>query len=188
MLVLDTQAQEKQGRVAVRERSRDLALRSLEKEIFTNSISVAPDNGRDVSNLLVQMGRPLTSQQVQDRLKKCNANLIFERSIQDQGKIGIYLLNPEKTFVCGMESGIMPEFSVLHKTEKKVPNKELLGSTKPTRDVDWQKVETFADETRGWRTVLIRLLHARIINRSDVERYFGWTPSQQSEKWFNATR
>src|SRR5205823_348001 len=90
--------------------------------------------------------------------------------------------------ICGMESGIMPEFSVLHKTKTRLPDQELFGAKTATREVAWKDVETFASETRGWRTVLIRLLHAGLINRLQIERYFGWQPSHESAKWHARTQ
>jgi hypothetical protein len=99
-----------------------------------------------------------------------------------------------------MESGVMPEFTVKHVTRKKLPNKEIFGrgghferggkfvtDDTPTRDIDWVEVETYAGETRGWRTVLVRLLHMGLINRLQVEENFGWAPSRPSEKWYSAT-
>src|SRR5262249_19684755 len=128
-------------------------------------------------------------------------NLIFEKSIRFPELTGVYVERTErnaaggwdkrKVHLFGMESGIMPEFSVLHKTTKHVPNPELIGATGgkqiPREMVKWQEVPTFSAETRGWRTVLIRLLKAQLINRSDVEKHFGWSPSQDSEKWHRQT-
>lgn len=170
--------------------------RSLKQEIDSHSASVALDAGRDTSNLLAQMGNPLSSQEVERRLKLCNPRLIFERSIRYPNLIGIYINLQERTptgawgtvkkHICGMEAGMMPEFSVLHKKTEKVANPELIGNTKPTREVDWKTVETFADETRGWRTVLARLLKARLINQGDIDKHFP-LPSRSSEKWYHQT-
>jgi hypothetical protein len=87
-----------------------------------------------------------------------------------------------------MEAGIMPEFSVLHKQTKEVPNPDAFGNTEPTRDHNWNTVDTFSGETRGWRTILIRLMRASLITRLDVEKYFSWTPSVESANWYEKTR
>jgi hypothetical protein len=197
MLVLDTSSQQDWQRAAQAESNAALRAKTLLDEIRSNSISVGDDAGRDTSSLLAQMGRPLTSPEVRRRLHLCNRNLIFEQS-PDPSKMSICIEKDErvasggfqkrKVFVCGMESGIMPEFSVLHKTEKQLPNPELLGSKTPTRDINWQRVPTFAAETRGWRTVLVRLLHGRLITEADVRKHFEWTPSHESQKWADQTR
>src|SRR5215472_18542506 len=134
MLALDTNAQLRWRREQTREASRQQRQQALEQEIWSNSISVEDDAGRDTSSLLQQMGRPLTSAEVQRRLHLCNPYLIFERAIRHPELTGIYIEKDErdatggwkkrKIHVCGMESGIMPEFSVLHKTKTKVPNPE----------------------------------------------------------------
>ena len=198
MLVSDSALQERWGKEGIREKSRALAQQSLQQEIWSNTVTVEDDAGRDTSDLLAQMGKPLSSSEVQRRLKLCNDRLIFERSIRFPELTGVYLEVTEKSpagtwvkrkvHLFGMESGIMPEFSVLHKTKKKVANPELLGTEKPTREIDWKEVKTFAAETRGWRTVVLRLLKAGLINRERVERHFGWTPSQDSSKWHLQTR
>ena len=141
------------------------------------------------------------SQEVQRRLKLCNSRLHFIRSPQFPELTGVYLITDEieadpksKDFtnklkhICGMESGVMPEFSVLHKGKKKVPNKDLLGTVKPVDAVEWVEVDTFTGETRGWRTVLVRLLHAGLITRHDINEHFGWMPSRDSEKWYTQTK
>ena len=197
MLVLDESAQINHAVAAKKEQFRQQRIAELEAEIRSNTITVEDDNGRDRSNLLAQLGRPLTSQELMRRLKLCNPKLIFEQAIRQPRYGGIYVEVTErnasggwetrKVHVCGFEWGMMPEFSVVHKTKTSLPDPELLGSTKPTREVKWKEVETFADETRGWRTVLIRLLKARLVNRIDVEQYFGWTPSHESDQWHKFT-
>lgn len=198
MLGVDEHVQQRWRLGEARENAEQRRLRMLAEELENHSVTVSSDDGRDVSNLLAQIGRPLTCQQVIDRLQKCNSRLHFERSLRYPNLMGVYLLAPgrtpsgahttTKTHLFGMESGIMPEFSVRHKTKTKVANKELFGKVSPTRETPWKEVETFVDETRGWRTVLIRLLHAGLITRWHVEKYFGWTPSHDSQKWHDQTR
>jgi len=198
MLVLDSPAQERWTREEVVAKARQQRQKELEHEIFSNTISVRDDAGRDTSNLLAQMGRPLTSAEVQRRLILINSKLIFERAIRHPELTGVYIEKDERTaaggwtkrkvHLFGMESGIMPEFSVRHATVKKVPNPEVLGK-EVTRDaVKWKEIPTFYAETRGWRTVLIRLLHLQLITRADAEKYFDWLPSHDSELWAAETR
>jgi hypothetical protein len=197
MLGVDEKIQRRWAKAQVKEKTREQTQRALAHEILSSTITVEDDAGRDTTNLLAQMGRPMASTEVQRRLKLCNPRLIFVRSPAYPELTGVYIEKDERTaaggwtkrriHVCGMESGIMPEFSVRHKMKKRVANPDLLGSDKPTREVDWKYVDTFAQETRGWRTVLLRLLHAELIDRLAVEKHFSWAPSQSSKRWYNAT-
>ena len=201
MLILDTPAQERWNREGGAERTAAARTKALAEEIQSNTISVRHDNGRDTSSLLEQMGRPLASGEVQRRLLLCNPRLIFEVCIRYPELTGVYIEKDERTaagtwekrkiHLFGMESGYMPEFSVLHQTMKRVPNPEVIkgGGAKVQRDaVKWIEVPTFLGETRGWRTVLIRLLHLELITRAQVEEHFGWTPSRDSQRWAEMTR
>lgn len=198
-LLLDTPTQERWRTSNVRESGQEVRQKALEREIWSNTISVGADGERDTSNLLAQMGRPLHCAEVRRRLSLCCPNLIFERAIKHSELTGIYIMRDErnaaggwdkrKVHICGMPSeGVMPEFSVLHKTKKRVANPDIMGQQVGRDAVKWKEVETFADETRGWRTVLIRLLHQKIITRAEVDKHFGWQPSIDSEKWANLTR
>lgn len=198
MLVLDTETQQDWRKAAKVETDAATRQADLAKEILSNTITVEDDAGRDVSNLLAQMGRPMAASEVQRRLGVIAPALFFERSIQYPEQTGIYIdkdvrtaaggWEKKKTFLCGMESGVMPEFSIKHKTRKQVANPELFGKATPTREIDWLNVDTFSAETRGWRTVLVRLMHLGAITRGDVEKHFGWSPSVDSKKWYDQTR
>lgn len=201
MLILDTPAQERWADSGARERAQAQRQNALAEEILSNSVTVEDDAGRDTSSLLAQMGRPLTSAEVQRRLHLCNPNLIFVVAPLHPQLTGIYIEKDERTpaggwtkrkvHICGMESGIMPEFSVRHVTMKRVPNPEVVnagaGQHVSREAAKWLEVPTFYAETRGWRTVLIRLLHAKLVTRGDVDKYFGWTPSRDSKNWAEQT-
>jgi hypothetical protein len=201
MLILDTDAQERWVRSGQRENTLAQRTAALAEEIESNTISVRGDPGYDPSSILEQMGRPLASEEVQRRLHLCNSRLIFERCIRYPSLTGIYIEKDERTaagtmekrkiHLLGMESGIMPEFEVKHITMKRVPNPDVIagGGKRVDRDaVKWLEVPTVAGLTRGWRTVLIRLLHLELITRADVEQHFGWTPSRDSKAWSELTR
>lgn len=197
MLVLDTSGQERWRGAEKQESRHESRRKALDQEIRSNTITVESDAGRDVTNLLAQMGRPMSCGQVMDRLRLANPNLVFELSKADATKMGVYVMRDvrqstgsverKKVFLFGMESGFMPEFSVLHKAKAHLPNPELLGSKEKTREVDWLSIDTFASETRGWRTVLVRLLHQKLITEHEVNKYFGWSPSVDSQKWQSQT-
>jgi len=200
MLLLDTPAQERWAASGVQERTKASRQAALAQEILSNSVTVEDDAGHDTSSLLAQMGRPLASAEVQRRLHLCNPGLVFIRAPLHPELTGVYIEKDEKLasggfakrriHICGMESGIMPEFSVRHVTKKRVPNPEVIeaGGKNLARDaVKWLEIPTFYAETRGWRTVLLRLLHAKLINRFHVEQHFGWTPSRDSKNWHEQT-
>jgi hypothetical protein len=201
MLAKDSDLQDRWRQQQKRESDAERRQRQLADELQNHAVTVADDAGHDISNLMAQLGKPLSSQQIIEKLTKCNPRLYFEVSPSDATKVGIYLVDPTgKVYVnprgevltlkhiCGMESGISPEFTVIHKTTTKVANQELFGRKEATREVPWKQVETYYDQTRGWRTVLIRLLHAGLINSGDVEKHFGWTPSRDSQRWADQTR
>ncbi len=198
MLVLDTEGRIAHDEAAAKEAAAVRRAALLDQEIRSNTRSVEDDAGRPTSDILAQLGRPLPAQEVIRRLKLCNGRLIFERSIASPELTGVYVEKWERTaaggwekkkmHVCGMESGIMPEFSVLHRTTKKVADNELFGNKKPVGEVKWKEVPTFLDETRGWRTLVLRLMKANLITKLDVEKHFGWNPTYQSEKWSRFTR
>lgn len=200
MLILDSEGQSRLRREENRENQHEKRMRALAHDILSNSISVASDDRFDVSNALAQMGKPMTAEEVQKRLLKCNPRLHFIRSPQFPELTGVYLITDEwevdsanngykkkMKHICGMESGVAPEFSVLHKTKVKKPNPELLGRKTADREVDWVEVDTFSGETRGWRTVLVRLLHAGLITKLQVEENFP-PPSRESFKWYSNTQ
>jgi hypothetical protein len=201
VLILDTDGQARWAREGQTETTKSQRVAALAKEIQSNTISVRDDAGRDTSSVLAQMGRPLASDEVQRRLRLCNPQLIFERSNNFPELTGVYIEKDERTeagawakrkiHLFGMESGYMPEFSVLHQTVTRVPNPEVVqggGATVDRDAVKWIEVPTFLSETRGWRTVLIRLLHLGLITRGQVEQHFGWSPSQDSQRWAEMTR
>lgn len=199
MLGIDGQKIQQWKEKDKRSKALERKLEVLANDLKSNTVTVEDDAGRDVSILAAQMGKPMFADDVIKKLKICNPNLIFIRALPNYPNLyGIYVSTQQRSpsggwekiqkHICGMEAGIMPEFSVLHKRKIRVPNKELFGLHKPTDAVDWTEIETFADETRGWRTVLIRLLHQGLITMFDVQKHFGWSPSKDSEKWQKQTQ
>lgn len=199
MLGLDEQKQLEWARKQQQEKAAELRARALAEDLRSNEVTVESDAGRDITNSLAQMGRPLTAQQVIDKLKKCNARLYFEVAKADPNMYGVYLMDPAGVVyvnpqgdvltlkhICGMENGVMPEFTVVHKVRKKVANPDIFQKN-AGREVNWKESWTYGGQTRGWRTVLIRLLHAGIITRLDIEKHFGWAPSHDSKRWFEQT-
>lgn len=199
MLVLDTTGIEHHRRAAAQERAAALRRDAIIKDIQSNTVTVEEDSGRDTSNLLAQMGRPITAQEMIRRLKLCNPNLHFEISKKNSRLYGIYIDEWERTLtggwkrerkhICGMEAGVMPEFSVRHVRKKQIANPDLFGTAEKIdrSAIHFDEIDTFAGETRGWRTVLSRLLTMGFLKRMDVELHWGWTPTVQSKNWYTKT-
>jgi hypothetical protein len=133
-------------------------------------------------------GRPLTGTEVQKRLLMLNPALIFEDSTYP-GRICIKrwisdpVLGETLHYVCAMERGLMPEFSILNFLEEDyfdAPTRATPEGTglKKTR----LKIDERNPETRGWRTVLLRLIKERLISREGAERLFG-LPTLESRNW-----
>ncbi len=126
-----------------------------------------------------QLGRPLTRQQIIQRLTKLNSNLIFEQSRNFPHIGAVYVLDPTanltdldercrgRRHIVGMEwTGPSPEF-----TTKKI-------------EIDqWGKPQ-MKGQVRGWRTVLSRLIHAKLITVPDAERVFSIARGRESQRWY----
>ena len=166
----------KRERITRRGASREQSDRLLEGEYRNLASTTAPDAGYDTGDPLQQVGRPLERAELQRRLLRCNRNLHFEISLQDPTKSGIYLLKPDgKQFICGFESGVSPEFSVRHFEKERVPDPQSPG--------EWRFVRKFVRETRGWRTVLLRLLRMRVVTLPAIEANFAPQQGRQSYNW-----
>jgi hypothetical protein len=169
-LVLDSQKQELHKRKAKFdasvERSRALAADSISRA----QAAVADDGGVPTDDLEAQIGRPLHSSQIQQRLEKLSPRLYFEVSKADPSKLGVYMrdssalpIDPKYKglrFLFGMERGISPEFSVRHQ----------------------DSIGAFSRETRGWWTVIYRLAHMGVIDAAQAINAFG-RPSQARQRW-----
>lgn len=163
-----------------RERTRALSDEALLRELEQNAHAVSADGEIDTTSSEAQVGRATTSQEMEKRLVRCNNRLYFEVSRGDPSKVGIYHIEDRRLrHVCGMENGWMPEFSIRHFQEIRLPSPSIEG--------EWITRRTFTKETRGWRTVLARLLREKLITSSQIEA--GWKVSRgrTSEKWQRAT-
>jgi hypothetical protein len=190
MLVKDTPLTKRWRVSEARERAKEIRQRALLQELANHQVTVAPDDGKDITDRQRQMGRMLTAKQVQDKLKLCNPRLYFEVSKSDSSKLGVYIEDPnggyvtlygKVRFICGMESGISPEFTVIHTCKTQVPDQDALGQA-VGRELKWKWIDTYLDQTRGWWTVLGRLVAEGIIRMADVEKHFGF-PSRDSARW-----
>lgn len=151
----------------------------IRERIARDEKALENDGGLDVTSAEEQLGRPLYAFEVQTRLLALNQNLLFEKSIADPSKYGIYIVRSgpdpatgkgtnHRQFICGMEAGVSPQRSVRAFKEEKIPH--------PTEAEEWlvQPVP-IGEKARGWMTVLMRLIRERVITRAGAERMFDIT-------------
>lgn len=148
--------------------------------------SVEDDGGLDVTSLEKQMGRHMHSRDVIRRLNVLNPNLIFEVSRANPSQMGIYIPFKDsatghmtKKFICGMMAGQTPEFSVRHYEWKEMPDPTVIGHNR--------RVKEFTHETRGWRTVVMRLVKDGYINFVAAEKAFNIKRGRDSRNWQQLT-
>lgn len=175
---------------ALRDQDRKEASRAeiiaANKDATTKALNIArPDGGVDVTKLEAQVGRPMHANQIKKILKGINPRFHFEESFKDHTKVGIYIIDNRKNpltgkegykrFICGMESGFMPEFTVEHVGYENRPSPD-----DPAVSV---RVPIHKDETRGWRKVIAKLLHERLLTQQQAEKHFKISQGRSSEKW-----
>lgn len=124
----------------------------------------------DLQNVEKRAGQPLTHQEFIRRVEKLtNRGVWAEDSYRDpQNVSGFYTVkNREKTYICSFDKGVMPEFSLIVTDSADLPIKE----------------------KRGWRTVLTRLLQAKVITWPQVVYGFGDGQSHAAaDRWSFNTR
>ena len=127
-----------------------------------------------------QVGKPLNSNEVEKRLKRLNSDLLFEVSMADEGKVGIYVLDEQakekRRFVCGMERGWMPEWTV---TRYEI-ERRLVESFPPK----YENFKVYKGEKRGWRKVISRLITMKLISKVGADKVFG---SANRFRWHGQT-
>ena len=190
MLTLDGEQLSRQKRTTrFREnqhRNRETLLDAIERK----TITVAKDGDIVTTNLDQQLGTPLSEEEFCRRLRLMNRNFLFEVAQSDPDHLmGIYVVRNErqsdgsnrtvKRYVCGMTRGFMPERTVRHAKRERMPDPD------PRNKGGWVEVDVFTKETRGWRTVLVRLLRERLITQPQIDRYFP--PNLNSRHWQRLT-
>ena len=108
-----------------------------------------------------------------------NTNLIFEQSKNFPDIGAVYVIDPianltdpnercrGRRHIVGMEwTGLSPEF-----TTRKIAIDQ------------WGKPQ-MKSQIRGWRTVLSRLIHERLIGVAEAERVFSIARGRASQRWF----
>jgi hypothetical protein len=169
MLAKDSEFLKREAAAQIREAQQDRQAEMLATQKAKDAETIAPDAGFDTTSAAQQLGRPMLASAIQAKLKTLNPSFIFERSVADPSKMGIYVfdgvsnmgtLYAGRRFVMGMEAGMTPEFSI--------------------RENDGKKITS---EIRGWRTVLVRLIRERLIARTAAENAFHINTGRESENW-----
>lgn len=158
------------------------------KSLLRNEIhQAAPHLDGDIvaTNYQAQLGRAMTSTELEKRLLRINPSFIFIVSTADPTKKGLYLQVPVSVdhpkglrFICGYENGFMPEFSLIHTRDKRIPD--------PDNPLEWITVQEAYKETRGWRTVLFRILKEGLATEPQLERLFNISSGRSSQRWQQA--
>lgn len=168
-----------------RQKTRDYIAEQTQYSVYLNS---AKDNPSVWER---QLGRAFTTPELENRLKKLNPNLCFERHPFKPDKKCLYHIDQRgKQFICAYENGFSPEHSVMRTKTEEVWNgdthinkKDLpKGEFVPGRGFIWDSpvnpgfkhVEIpYGERIRGWRTVLIKLLASGLCTINSVENIFG---------------
>jgi hypothetical protein len=135
------------------------------------------DGGVDTTSAQAQLGRPLTRQQIIDRLTRLNPSLRFFQSIKYPAIGAVYhfdgitnlddVLYSGLRHIVGMEwTGPSPEFTVRKVADDKFGVKRMVG------------------QIRGWRMVLQRLIKERLITIEGAEREFAISRGRDSQRWY----
>lgn len=161
---------------------------ALTEQEMRDNVYTAPDGERARNVREAGVGRPLGGAEVQRRLLQLNPALIFEPSSNpNRVCIKYWIIDPvlgrTLQYACAMERGLMPEFSILHFVTEPYFDARTRATPDGTGVMKNRiKIDERNPETRGWRTVLARLIKQRLISREGAERLFG-TPSKDSRLW-----
>lgn len=164
---------------------------------------VVSADGVSLKDPAQQMGRPLTPAQLEEKLRKIVAGLVFVHHPHNKTKKALFLQAPEGLeFICAYENDLMPEHSLMRTLVHEYPDPALFtGQRTIERNElpDYEKVEDkespvgysykfdpdaprpgmvyvekgFGEEKRGWRTVLLRLVQRGLLSVEAAEREFG---------------
>ena len=169
-----------QARRLLKEANREKQRKAAEGALAKQREAVAGKDGDFLTtDASAQLGRPLSRKVLIERLSKMNANLIFEQSKNFPHIGAVYVIDstanltdPDercrgRRHIVGMEwTGLSPEF-----TTRKIAIDQ------------WGKPQ-MKSQIRGWRTVLSRLIHERLIGVAEAERVFSIARGRASQRWF----
>lgn len=180
-----------------KERFAAIQREALQEHIRSKEQTLKIDTDVDSTNREQQEGRKLHVSTVIHRLRQINPNLMFEVSKNYPNLMGIYVIEnrpdeqgrmtPQLRHVCGMENGMMPEFTVTipAKEKTRVPDPDFDGHAEQMKSPEdgWLEVAEYDDEVRGWRNVLFRLIQQKLITEAQAEKHFNVSQGRSSGKW-----
>src|SRR5690348_7543651 len=171
----------------------DYIQREMEHVVFTENDAIDPSNAER------QMGRPLTSQEMERRLRPVlPSNIAFidhPYNPDIRAVVRSKNINEYET-ICPYHRGVQPEHSIMQVKEIEIPDVDVLARRKSISGRDMPKSEYVPgvgfvfDPTvtrpgyvrvkqlghevrRGWRSVLIKLIMQGLLTITDAERLFG---------------
>jgi len=138
-----------------------------------------------------RLGNPMWPSQLEERLKRLNANLLFEVIAENPSHKRLSVVDQRgRHIVAVYENSLMPERSIPRLREMEVPDPG--WNHGKTRRLDfsqdekalrpgWRKISIpWGESKRGWRTVLVRLIQAGVITVTQAETEFG---SDETPEW-----
>lgn len=169
----------------------------IEEQLITAKY-IGSDN--DPTNAQRQIGRQMSSNELEGKLHRLvGPNILFVHNEKNRNMKAVYRRVPdgEKEYICSYHNGFMPEHSIMAQSEEEVPedmariDPDSSGHIKRTDlpKAEWDgkkwvfqgggtpglKKEKIVwhERSRGWRTVLLRLVAAKIITPVQAEATFG---------------
>lgn len=193
--VFDTDSLARQRKAHAREKLRQRDIDNLNR-LLQNSI-LLDKMDKDPTKATNQMGRVMLSSQLESIVRKLCPSLSFRDNTFIQSKAGIgYIDENGWHTVTVYEKGYMPERSILRSQEELVPDLSYEASNRPLDRKDmpkgkldpvkgwtydpgtvlpgWKKVRhPYGEAVRGWRTVLLQLIHHGFTTPTAVENILG---------------
>lgn len=151
---------------------------------------ILADNNESPANAERQLGIPLFAATLETKLKQLIPNLHFEYNGFNSRMKAMYLLVPgqEKEYLLAYHSTPMPEYSIFnykeeeywdgteHISRKDFPKSELQANGKWEFDgprPGFKRIKRpWNEATRGWRTILIKLIQRGLVSPEIIERTF----------------
>lgn len=141
---------------------------------------VLADWNQSPANILRQWGRPLHADMVETLMKKLAPNLVFIVPAPPR-KREMNLRLPDGTlrFIALYENGWMPEYSIFNVKDEWVPVPGVKHITRRDHELTdghagMKKVTIPYNEAfRGWRTLFVKLVAAKLATPNQVERLVG---------------
>lgn len=196
MLVKTDETQSKLLPFEKREETLDQIRQWIEQETANAMYLEDPDT----SPIIVgkRLGRPLLPAELERKLVKICPTLVFEVNPNNSRMKALYNVDSRgKEYICAYHNEVMSERSIMRVKVEEVPETDANGL--PIKHFDRKDLGAhelvpgkgflpkpgvtnpyvkkvlipYGEKTRGWRTVLIKLVRAGLVTPTAVEREFG---------------